>query len=124
MNVRARLYLAAALGGGIGTVLRGSAGAFVAGGPWVTMGINWIGCLALGFFSTWAVKRVPETVRVGVGTGVLGGFTTFSAFSVDTLRMLQAGDVATAALYAAGSLVGGVLLAALGVRLARKGAGA
>ncbi|MGB8956034.1 MAG: fluoride efflux transporter CrcB [Tumebacillaceae bacterium] len=122
--MRARLYLAVSLGGGIGAVLRWSAGAFIAGGPSTTMGINWIGCFVLGFFTTWAVKRVPETVRVGVGTGVLGGFTTFSTFSVETLRLLQAGDVTEAALYAGASLVGGVLLAALGVRLARKGAGA
>lgn len=113
-----------AFGGALGAVLRWLVEIIVPGGPWMTMGINWIGCLALGFFSIWAVKRVSETVRVGVGTGVLGGFTTFSTFSVDTLRMLQAGDVADAALYAGASLVGGVLLAALGVRLARKGAGA
>ena len=118
------LYLAAAIGGGLGAVLRWLVGLTVPGGPWTTMGINWIGCFVLGFFSTWAAKRVPETVRVGVGTGVLGGFTTFSTFSVDTLRLLQAGNVAEAALYAAASLIGGVLLAALGMRLAKRGAGA
>ena len=115
-----RLYVAVALGGGLGAVLRWLAGTSVPGGHWTTMGINWIGCLALGFFGTWALKRVPETVRVGVGTGVVGGFTTFSTFSVETLRLLQGGEVAVAALYAGGSLVGGVLLAALGVRLAKR----
>lgn len=115
-----RLYLAVSLGGGLGAVLRWLAGTSVPGGPWTTMGMNWIGCLALGFFGTWALQRVPETVRLGVGTGVLGGFTTFSTFSVETLRFLQAGEVGAAVFYVGASLIGGVLLAALGIRLARR----
>jgi fluoride exporter len=89
--------------------------------PYGTLIINVTGSLILGFFITLVTQRVavsPEW-RLFVAVGLLGGFTTFSSFSVETLYLLQSGRWLPAALYMAGNVCLGLLAAYLGVILAR-----
>src|SRR5512137_1969151 len=89
--------------------------------PYGTLIINVSGSLILGFFITLVTQRVvvsPEW-RAFVAVGLLGGFTTFSSFSVETLNMMQTDRWLLAALYITGNVGLGVLSAYLGVILAR-----
>ena len=111
-----------ALGGGVGSVLRYEMGKAVHpahdGFPTATLSINLLGALLLGALvvAVTEVWGVHPLVRPMLGTGVLGGFTTFSTFAVET-RSVGAG-VATA--YVLASLAGGVLLAGAGMQLTRR----
>jgi fluoride exporter len=126
MNV----YLAVMLGGLTGALLRWNAGLLFGSVPWTTLGINWLGCLALGFWLTYAIPqnapaekkgwRLPEYVRAGIGTGVCGGFTTFSTFSVEGWHLVSDGRWLAFAAYVGLSLIGGVALAAMGVTWAKR----
>jgi CrcB protein len=94
--------------------------------PLGTLLVNYAGCFALGWFSAWAAAqpRLPVWVRVGLGTGFVGSFTTFSTFSVETIGLFQAHREALGLLYVALSLAGGLAFASAGLALAeRKGAG-
>lgn len=83
--------------------------------PTATVLINLTGSFALGLL---VGDADTSTTALGVlGTGVLGGFTTFSTSAVETTRMALDGKVGASALNAAGTLLGCVLLAALGLRL-------
>lgn len=105
-----------ALGGALGSVLRYLMVAAV-GAPWGTAAVNVIGSFAIG------VLFVLLDTRVGwqlfLMTGLLGGFTTFSAFSLDTIKLFEAGQPFEAALYVLGSVVLSLIAVALGVALAR-----
>lgn len=88
------LWLAVALGGAAGASLRfavalamrGVGGAL----PWWTLTVNVLGSFAIGLIAQLAVARGwPEPLRIGLMTGLLGGFTTFSAFSLETLALLR-----------------------------------
>lgn len=111
-----------ALGGMIGASARYGAALLwpVAPGhfPWTTLGVNALGCAVIGVFmvmitEVWAPHRL---VRPFFGTGVLGGFTTFSTYAVDLREQLGHGHPAAAAAYLLVSLVGGILAVALGLR--------
>lgn len=114
-------WLAVALGGAIGSLGRAgisvwlpSVGAF----PLPTLAVNLLGSLAIGLM--WAaLARIDASALWGafVITGVLGGFTTFSSFSLEILQLFEQGAWQTALLYAALSLVTCVLGAGLGVGL-------
>ncbi|GII99843.1 camphor resistance protein CrcB [Sediminihabitans luteus] len=118
------------LGGAVGTAGRyGLALAVptVAGWPLATLTANVVGAFCLGLLLEALVRRGPETtglrrVRLGVGTGALGGFTTFSSLAFEIERLLAGGDVATALGYAAATLVLGALACTGGVVLAARGA--
>ncbi|KEO82192.1 fluoride efflux transporter FluC [Tumebacillus flagellatus] len=121
----AKHYLAVMVGGALGSLARYGVSAWIAADPWQVLGINWLGCFLLGFLNARAARTgMPEWVRVGLGTGVLGGFTTFSTFSVGAVNLLHADRYAEMALYVAASLAGGVLLAWAGLALGRRGGGA
>ena len=62
---------------------------------------------------------MPLVLRTGLMVGVLGGLTTFSSFSLEVLRLLEAGQFAVASSYLLGSVLGGLLAAWLGMTLAR-----
>ncbi|WP_310552031.1 fluoride efflux transporter CrcB [Paenibacillus glufosinatiresistens] len=84
--------------------------------------INWIGCLFLGWFFAVSPKsgRIPARVRLMIGTGFTGTFTTFSAFTVDSVKLLEGGEAGTALLYMLLSLAGGIALSAAGVWLGKR----
>ncbi|MBW7474223.1 fluoride efflux transporter CrcB [Paenibacillus oenotherae] len=79
------------------------------GWPWATFVINVLGSLALGIILALAARyKLGAVWREGIGTGFLGAFTTFSAYSVETVRLVQAGNASFAVAYAASSIILGV----------------
>lgn len=94
--------------------------------PWAVGAVNLSGAFLLGLLLELLSRRGPETrgrrdLRLFLGTGVLGGFTTYSALATDTARLASGGDLPAAAGYALASVVLGVLAAAAGVKLAAAG---
>lgn len=125
-NVTSALSAAAAVGFGgfFGALARWgtSLAATAATGstfPWGTLSANWIGCLLIGVLKTWLDRDtgLPPTVTLALVTGFLGAYTTFSTFSFDTLSVARNLGTRTAALYVAASVLGGIALCMLGVRL-------
>ncbi|MEW6594785.1 MAG: fluoride efflux transporter CrcB [Thermodesulfobacteriota bacterium] len=118
--------LAICLGGGIGAVLRYLL--FLAvqrpsgpNFPTGTLVINLLGCLAIGFLWTlFEGTRLTPGWRLFLFTGVLGGFTTFSAFGFETLQLWEVGEWRNALLYVALSNGVGLSLVAAGALLARR----
>ena len=100
--------LLVALGGAVGSVTRYGVGFAAArwlglAFPWGTLAVNVIGGLAMGVLAA-RVSPENQNLRLLVGTGLLGGFTTFSAFSLETVRLMEH-QPGLAALYALASLV-------------------
>ncbi len=89
--------------------------------PWGTLAVNLLGGLAMGLLAGGLVRfgENGEQWRLLLGVGVLGGFTTFSAFSLDVMNMLQRGDWAMGLGYILASVVGAVAALALGLGIAR-----
>lgn len=117
----ASLYVA--LGGGGGAWLRYAVGRAigVTGFPWPTLSVNVAGSLAMGLLAGWLARHGSggESWRLLLGVGLLGGFTTFSAFSLEIALMIERGEVATAALYIAVSIAAGVAGLFAGLALMR-----
>ncbi|MET7796407.1 fluoride efflux transporter CrcB [Streptomyces decoyicus] len=109
---------AVAVGGAIGALARYGAallwptgnGAF----PWTTLTVNAVGCALMGILMVviTEVRAAHRLVRPFLGTGILGGFTTFSTYAVDIQRLVGAGQPAEALAYLAGTVL--VALAAVG----------
>ena len=90
--------------------------------PWGTFAANLIGGFAMGLLVGWLARGgqgAGEPMRLLLGVGVLGGFTTFSAFSLETMLMLQRGQSGLALAYVVASVVGAVGGVALGMALVR-----
>lgn len=81
--------------------------------PWATVGINVAGSFLLGALVA-AGDHLPQQLRTALAIGLLGGFTTYSTFSVDVFLDIEAGRPGEAAVYLAASLIGGVAAAATG----------
>lgn len=124
----ASLYVA--LGGGAGSVLRYQFGKLTTqwigakaatAFPWATLGVNVIGSLAMGLLVGWLARLGTggETWRLLIGVGLLGGFTTFSAFSMEMVLLAQRGTIGLAAVYAGASLVVGIGAMVLGLVVMR-----
>jgi CrcB protein len=119
-------FLLVALGGGIGAA--GRYGVSLAmplkpgEWPWATFGVNVAGSLAIGVLAGWLSSRgdAAESWRLFLGVGVLGGFTTFSAYSLETLRMIERGEWPAALLYALGSVAAGLAAVAIGAEIAKR----
>jgi CrcB protein len=114
-------FLLVALGGAIGSAARYGVGlaaarVFGAGLPWGTLLVNVIGGFAMGLLA--ARVGSAENARLLFGVGILGGFTTFSAFSIETVRLMQT-QIGMAALYVAASVILSVGACALGFALGR-----
>jgi CrcB protein len=90
--------------------------------PWATFGINVVGSLLIGLLAGWLGARgeAGEPWRLFLGVGVLGGFTTFSAYSLETMRMIERGDWVGASTYSIGSVLAGLAAVALGIALAKR----
>ena len=84
---------------------------------WTTVGINIVGSFLLGLLA--AEPWFSRDVREGLGVGLLGGFTTFSTFSVQIVLEVEAGEPGRAAVYLVASVLGGVAAAAAGFWLGR-----
>lgn len=104
-------WLVVFLGGGIGSALRHGvnlAGTRIGTGfPFGTLFANITGCFVMGLLAGYFAFRgeASQTMRLFLLTGVLGGYTTFSAFSLDTLLLWERGQVPLAGLYVAASVV-------------------
>ncbi len=107
--------LLVAAGGVVGVVARYALGTTVAHDtlPWVTVAINVVGSFLLGLLTAVGTGLAPE-VRTALGVGLLGGFTTFSTFSVDVLKQIEAGESGKALLYIVASVILGIGAAAVG----------
>jgi fluoride exporter len=100
------------------TELTGSINGF----PVATLLINLSGCLVLGWFYTVSAQRmyVHPLMRLGIGTGFLGAFTTFSTFIVETWKLVQVGLYTFTWVYVLLTVAGGIILGSIGAWLARR----
>ncbi len=119
-------YLVAVFVGGIlGTALRYAGQRFIVPvGPWPlgTMIINLLGAFLLAVFlgamlDLGELSRRQHALRLSIGTGVMGGFTTYSSLAVETATLLHDGPLAAAVLYPVTSMVAGLLVSLAGLRL-------
>ena len=121
-----QVVLAVAAGGAAGSVLRFLTSAWVVA-HWprryylATLAVNLVGCFLIGLLSALFLARtdLPLALRTGLITGVLGGLTTFSSFSLEVLRLFENGQPGVAIAYLLSSLLGGLLAAWLGMLLVR-----
>lgn len=122
-----KLWLAILSGGACGTGCRYGLSLLINGWlgakafPWATFIINITGSFLIGLIAELYHAQVfsSATWRLALVTGLLGGFTTFSAFSLENLQLLRNGAIGGALAYAVGSLILGVGAAWLGMRLAQ-----
>ena len=115
--------LAVAVGGGAGSLLRWRVGAWLNTMPWPmaagTLAVNLVGGALIGF-SLVAFERVPnELLRLLLVTGGLGGLTTFSAFSAESLGLLIRGEYGVALLHTLAHVAGALAAAAIGWQIGR-----
>jgi len=120
-----KLYFLIGIAGGLGAMARYAVTSLLAttagrGFPWGTFSVNVIGSGLMGFLGVWLLARwqLPIEYRLALLTGFLGAFTTMSAFSVDTLALMQRQAWLPMAFYVIGTIVvclaaarGGMLLA-------------
>lgn len=117
---------AVAIGGAAGAVMRWLVASGVqkmAGGtfPWGTFAVNALGSFLLGFLFVWLIERstASELVRLAITVGFLGAFTTFSTYSLESVRLLQEGAFSLAFVNIIGQVMICLLLTWVGVQLAR-----
>jgi fluoride exporter len=127
MRIDWRLVAAVAIGGALGSVARYLLGAYIQDRvsmalPVGTLVINVVGSLLLGFFVQLGLdtSAVSPEVRFFLTTGFCGGFTTFSTFSYETLRLVEDAEYGTAGFYVVASVVLSLLGCALGMGVARR----
>jgi CrcB protein len=124
-----RLVAVVAVGGAVGTAARWAVaetvGASPSGWPTATFVVNLLGSFLLGalleaLLRSGSESRRGRLVRLGAGTGVLGGFTTFSSLALEMERLIAAGQVTMSLLYGVLSVVLGLLACIAGVVLASR----
>src|SRR3954451_18363048 len=125
-HVDRRELVAIFAGGFVGAIARAEVGEALpyehGQWPWATFAVNIAGALMVGYFTTRLQERLPLSAyrRPLLGTGLCGGLTTFSTMQFELLTMLDDGDVALAAAYAAVSVVAGFLAVAVATNLVRR----
>jgi CrcB protein len=121
-------YLAIALGGALGSVLRyaiqsafnGALRPASSGFPWGTLAVNLTGSFLIGLCAALAERQgAASWIRPWLMVGLLGGFTTFSAFSLENMQLARDGRFLAAFLYIGVSAAAGLALALAGYALAR-----
>ena len=114
---------AVALGAAVGALLRWAAGLALnslwAGFPLGTLLVNCLGGGLIGVAMVWFSRSPDDMLHLLLVTGLLGGFTTFSSFSAESLGLVQRGDFGLALLHSAAHLLGALACTALGYGLAR-----
>ncbi|KTR06183.1 camphor resistance protein CrcB [Aureimonas ureilytica] len=121
-------WLLVALGGGLGSVLRYGAGLAAArwlgtAFPFGTLFVNVTGSFAMGVLVEFLARRyggADANLRLLLATGVLGGYTTFSSFSLDFATLAERGELATAFVYLAVTILAGLGALFAGLALARQ----
>lgn len=122
---RSRDLIAVAAGGAVGALARYgvslTASALGVASPWATLAVNVVGCLLMGLLAA-AVLARPARARDALwrsflGVGVLGGFTTFSAFAGDAVVLAERGDAVASAVYVVGTLAAGLVALRLGLSI-------
>ena len=119
-------WLLVAVGGAIGSVLRYGLGRWLMHGapvqafPYGTLAVNLLGCLAIGLVAEFLLLQriLAPQPRLLLQTGILGGFTTFSAFGLETALMLRREQWLAVAIYVSTSVLGGLLAVWLGMKAA------
>ncbi|MBD7985530.1 CrcB family protein [Sporosarcina sp. Sa2YVA2] len=111
--------------GAIGAICRMTIGvlfAQVTVFPIATLIVNLIGTLLLCMLSAGAIWKITanKSIATAIMTGFLGSFTTFSAFSYETVTLFQQGAILTASLYVMGSIFGGLVIGMVGLHISRK----
>ena len=114
-------------GGAVGAgarhlVGRASLSLFGPGYPWGTLAVNIVGSLAMGVLAGMLARGLVaggEAARLLIGVGVLGGFTTFSAFSLDAVLMAERGGWIAALPYILASVIGSIVALVAGLQLVR-----
>jgi len=114
------------LGAGFGGALRhgvniGAARLLGTGFPWGTLTVNVVGSLVMGLFAAWFALRggSSQHLRLFLTTGILGGFTTFSTFSLDSVVLYERGESGVALLYMVASLLLSVVALFAGLHVVR-----
>jgi CrcB protein len=118
------VFVGAGLGGVVRYVVTVGIGRWLgAGFPWSTAIINVSGSIAMGFLVGWLAFKAgaewTQSLRLLVATGVLGGYTTFSTFSLESILLLERGEIGAAAGYVGGSVLLGIVGLWGGLSLAR-----
>jgi fluoride exporter len=120
-------WLVLFIGGGTGTLLRFLLSAWTTRQlgnqfPFGTLSVNLAGCFVIGLLAGYlASSPIPEIWRSFLFIGVLGGFTTFSSFALETLQLMRSGQLMSMAFYVFGSNAGGILLAVVGFKAGQSG---
>lgn len=125
-------FLIVAAGGALGAVARYGVGTLAgrlgaSHWPWGTLTVNIVGGLLMGALTGWLAFRGglhAESIRLFAAVGILGGFTTFSAFSLETALMIEKRQLALAGGYVAVSVVLSILALFVGLMVARRAFGA
>jgi len=112
-----------AVGGALGALARFGVGQFMArwgtsGFPWATLCVNALGCFLMGLLATYFTQTGDRFAPL-VLTGVLGGFTTYSAFSLDAMKLIEGGQASLGFFYIAATLTGALGGVFLGTMIAR-----
>ena len=116
-------FLFVFLGGGLGASARFALSSVLnnhprfQGFPWGVFSCNLIGCFCIGLAAGWIKAHHPQWVHPLFVTGLLGGFTTFSSFALDTHKLILSGSLALAATYSIGTLVIGTILCYLAYQI-------
>ncbi|MFC4254544.1 fluoride efflux transporter CrcB [Altererythrobacter xixiisoli] len=132
MNPPGSFYAATAvaLGGGIGSLLRYMVGRWMTQlvgpqammtFPWATLTVNVTGSMAMGMLMAWLARhgQEGEQYRLLIGVGLLGGFTTFSSFSLELMVLIERGQAGQAFVYGAVSVLAGLSALYIGLIVMR-----